>query len=100
MRLTLLLISSLCALAADKLPPRQLIELANTTPNSLREALVATFSADDLKKGTAVAAYGPDFLWAAESATPPLLFLDDAQWRHPIRKVSTEGPPLCFPTAN
>jgi enterochelin esterase-like enzyme len=98
MRLTLLLLSSLCALAADKLPPRQLIELANTTPNSLREALTASFTADDLKKGTAVAAYGPDFLWAVESATAPLLFVDDAQWRQPMRKAAGEGPAIWFQT--
>src|SRR5258708_8111177 len=98
MRLSLLLLSSLCALAADKLPPRQLIEIANMTPNSLREALTASFTVDDLKKGTAVAAYGPDFLWAVESATVPLLFVDDAPWRQPMRKVSGEGPAIWFQT--
>jgi enterochelin esterase family protein len=97
-RLTFFLLSFVCALAADKLPPRQLIELANTAPNSLREALITSFPPDDLTKGTAVAAYGPDFLWAVETAAAPLLFVDDAQWPTPMRKVAGEGPVIWYQT--
>jgi enterochelin esterase-like enzyme len=96
MRLTLLLVSSVCALAADKLTPRQLIEIANTS--ALREGLVASFPADDLKKGIAVAAYGPDFLWAVESATAPALFVDDVQWPTPMRRAAGEEPVIWYQT--
>jgi len=61
-------------------PAAALIELARRDPHSaeFRAALSKTFSDADLKAGKAVAGYGPDFLWAIESATRPTLFVYNA----------------------
>jgi enterochelin esterase-like enzyme len=78
--------------------PRQLISLAKAGDASLRQSLVKSFSEDDLKKGTVVAEYGAGFLWAVESDTMPLLFVDDAQWPERMRKVEGTGPALWVQT--
>ncbi len=52
----------------------------------------------DLTKGTAVVEYGPDFLWAIESAAQPALFVDGGQWPQPMRKLDGEGPAIWYQT--
>src|ERR1700749_810158 len=56
----------------------QLIELAKSNSPQLREAIVATFDAKDLKEGKAFLGQGPDFFFATESSSKPVLFIDDA----------------------
>ncbi len=72
---------------AGKLPTPELIEMARKTPPpaELRDNLLATLGQPDLGKGLAVAGQGADFLWAVESATPPLLVLDS----DPPRKMQS-----------
>src|SRR5439155_27000840 len=61
-------------------PAAGLIELARRNPGAaeFRAALSKNFAESDLKAGKAVEGYGPDFLWAIESATRPELLVDDA----------------------
>src|SRR4051812_38563250 len=47
---------------------------------------IAKLSEADIKKGTAVASDGPDFLWAFESAKQPALFVD-AQPVGPMKRL-------------
>jgi enterochelin esterase family protein len=56
----------------------QLISLANSNPAGLREAIITTFDAKDLKEGTAWAGRGPDFFFTTEAASEPSLFIDSA----------------------
>ena len=63
------------AFGADKLTAPQLIALAKS-PDKLAAALIATLGEEPLKKGTAVLGYGPDFIWAVEATTRPLLFVN------------------------
>ena len=63
----------------------QLIELARSNRADLRDAITGTFTAKDLKDGTAWAGRGPDFFFAVEAASQPSLMIDDAagpQMRH------------------
>lgn len=64
--------------AADKMTAPQLIELAKSHKAGLREAITATFDAKELKAGTAWAGRGPDFFFATEAVSRPLLVIDDA----------------------
>ena len=78
----LLLLSPLHMMAyqdpsAPKLTAPQLIHLATAKDAPLQSAIRATFSAKDLKEGTAWVSEGPDFFFAVESATQPELILDD-----------------------
>jgi enterochelin esterase family protein len=66
------------AAAADKLTAPQLIDLATQHPAQLREALVATLTADAIAKGTAVIGRGEHFVWAVDAASRPTLLLDEA----------------------
>ncbi|MGI8988837.1 MAG: alpha/beta hydrolase [Bryobacteraceae bacterium] len=74
--LCLLLIAP--AFAASKSTAPQLIELANSKSAGLRDAITATFPANELKAGTAWAGHGPDFFFAMESASKPSLYIDGA----------------------
>ena len=65
MRFWVFFLCCTCVCAAVKLDPKQLIELATTTPDSLRDAL-AFPARKGAKQGTALVEYGPDFLWAIE----------------------------------
>jgi len=81
--LSLLLATSL--FAAGKMTAPQLIELARSNRADLRDAITGTFTAKDLKDGTAWAGRGPDFFFAVEAASQPSLMIDDAagpQMRH------------------
>src|SRR5271157_2083954 len=65
------------AFAADRPSVPQLIEMARHQPAGLEEALRATLGDEKLKKGTAFAGEGPEFIFAIESAVQPELFVDD-----------------------
>lgn len=69
------------ALSAQSSPAAGLLELARRDADSVefRAALEATLGEADLKAGKAVAGYGPDFLWAIQSAPRPALFVDNVQ---------------------
>ncbi len=92
--LSLVLIASACA--ADRLTAPQLIDLAQSNPSGLRDAIVASFDAKDLKAGTAWSGRGPDFFFATESASKPALFIDDAPGP-PMQQVN--GAPIWYATA-
>jgi enterochelin esterase-like enzyme len=62
----------------EKSTAPQLIELAKSNSPQLRDAIVATFDAKDLKEGKAFLGQGPDFFFATESSSTPALFIDDA----------------------
>ena len=64
--------------AVEKMTATQLIDLAKSHSAALREALVATFDAKDLKNGSAWTSYGPEFFFATEAATQPTLIIDGA----------------------
>ena len=57
--------------AADKLTAPQLISLAHKKSHTLAEALSASLGEEKLKKGTAFAGEGPDFIWAVEGEARP-----------------------------
>jgi len=87
-RSTLLVLSLITsALAAEKMTAPQLISLANSNPAGLREAIITTFDAKDLKEGTAWTGRGPDFFFTTEAATQPLLFVDGAAGP-PLREIT------------
>lgn len=67
----------------------RLLSLASTQPTSqaFADELVKGLGAEAVKKGTAIAFHGPDFVWAVESAQPPALFVDDAMYAD-MRKVA------------
>jgi enterochelin esterase-like enzyme len=64
------------AAAAEKYNATQLIAAAKTPGPALREAIISTFEAKDLKEGTAWTGHGPDFFFALESPSHPQLFVD------------------------
>ena len=65
------------ALAAEKKTALQLMELAKSNRAELRAAITSSFEAKDLKEGTAFAGHGPDFFFATEAASQPLLVIDE-----------------------
>jgi len=73
-----LCLSAAAAFGADKLTAPQLIDLTQGSPDKLREALVSTLGEDNIKNGTAVTGHGPDFIWAVEAASRPMLMVDEA----------------------
>ncbi|MES1255013.1 MAG: alpha/beta hydrolase-fold protein, partial [Acidobacteriota bacterium] len=75
------------AAGADKLTAPQLIDLARHHPARLREALVATLTADALAKGTAVLGRGEHFIWAVDATSRPTLLLDEAPGP-PMRRIA------------
>lgn len=72
-----LMLSSVAAFGADKLTAPQLIALTKGRPDKLQEALVATFGEEMIHKGTAAIGRGPDFIWAVESSTRPVMMIDE-----------------------
>jgi enterochelin esterase-like enzyme len=64
--------------AADKSNAAQLADLAKTGGAKLREAIIATFDAKDLKEGTAWAGRGADFFFATQATAKPELHIDGA----------------------
>ena len=79
--LTELALSAPPALSAQDAAAAGLIGLARRDPGSaeFRAALSKAFAQADLKAGMAVVGYGPDFLWAIESAPRPVLLVDNVQ---------------------
>ncbi|MDQ1473849.1 MAG: hypothetical protein QOJ99_5329 [Bryobacterales bacterium] len=75
----LLLITASLSWSADKLLPKELIDLALKSPGQaqLREALIATAPPADLKAGTAAFSDRGRVVFAVESASAPELFIDD-----------------------
>lgn len=73
---TILLITS--AFGAEKMTAPQLSALAKSSSAGLREAITDAFDAKDLKAGTAWSGHGPDFFFAIESASKPVLMIDTA----------------------
>ncbi len=71
--------SSRPALAAEKLSPLKLIELARTGPQTVafRESLVDALGEQRIREGKAYIGAGDEFLWAIDAATEPKLFVDD-----------------------
>ena len=56
----------------------QLITLAKSNGPGLAEAIAASLDAKALKEGKAWAGHGPDFFFAMEADSEPMLFIDDA----------------------
>ena len=81
-RLSLLVLFSLStagpSVSADKSTAPQLIALANSNSPALRDAILASFDAKDLAGGTAWLGRGPDFFFAMQSSSAPILFIDNA----------------------
>src|SRR5437879_403338 len=63
--------------AAEKLAAPRLIEMARQKSPDLGDALRASVGEEQVKKGTAFAGEGPDFIWAFESDAQPVLYVDD-----------------------
>lgn len=82
--------------ATAKMTAPQLIQLANSGQHGLREAITSTFSAKDLKEGTAWAGRGPEFFFATEAASAPSIVIDD---RKPALMKAIPGLPLWYATA-
>jgi len=64
------------AFGSEKRSAQQLIDLANSHDADLKEAIIATFDAKDLKEGTAWSGHGPDFFFAIETTSEPSLMID------------------------
>ena len=63
---------------AEKMNAMQLITLAKSNGPGLAEAIAASLDAKALKEGKAWAGHGPDFFFAMEAESEPMLFIDDA----------------------
>jgi enterochelin esterase-like enzyme len=74
----LLLLPGGSAFAVEKSTATQLIELAKANSPALKDAITNTLDAKELKEGTAWIGRGPDFFFAVEAATKPVLFIDGA----------------------
>lgn len=77
---------------AEKLPAAKLIAAAKQSPLSadFAQTLTASLPSADLKKGTAFAGDGPEFLCAVESAIAPTLIVDEDAGAPMIRVPSTD----------
>ena len=67
----------------------RVLTLARTSPNSpeFRAALAKAFPDADIKTGVAYNSNGPDFVWAVEYATTPVIVLDDKP-AGPMRRIT------------
>jgi enterochelin esterase-like enzyme len=73
--------------AAEKLAAPRLIEMARQKSRDLGDALRASLGEEQVKKGTAFAGEGPDFIWAFESGAQPVLYVDD----HSVGPMTSVG---------
>lgn len=73
----LLLFTAGTAFSATKMTAPQLIEIAHTHREQLKDAVLGTFPEKDLKAGTAWIGYGPDTFFALESEVKPFLYIDE-----------------------
>ena len=85
--LTGLLLSIPIAMPAEKLSTPQLIRMSRTKSAEFRQALVQSLGEEEIRKGTAYAGEGPDFIWVVESIKPPVLYVDD----QPLGKMTGLG---------
>jgi enterochelin esterase-like enzyme len=83
------LLMPLAMAAADKPATPQLIEMARHHARGIEEALRASLGDEKLKKGTAFASEGPDFLFAFESEARPALYIDDRAAQPMVRAGKT-----------
>jgi enterochelin esterase-like enzyme len=88
------LMASACA--ADKKTATELVELAKSNSADLRPAITGSFDAKDLKEGTAWAGHGPDFFFATEAASQPMLLIDE---NPSVAMRRVEGMNLWYATA-
>ena len=71
------LLIPLSVFAAEKLTAPQLIELARKHAGDLADAIRVSLGDEQVKKGTALAGEGPDFIWAFESESRPTIYVDN-----------------------
>ncbi|MGB2625259.1 MAG: alpha/beta hydrolase-fold protein [Candidatus Acidiferrum sp.] len=76
--LLLAIVSSVTTLSAEKSTATQLTAMAKSGSPALREAIVGSMDAKELKEGTAWLGRGPDFFFAIEASSEPTLTIDDA----------------------
>lgn len=77
MRLAILFLLFLPAFSATKLTAPELLQLSAQNGPGFAEALTATLGAEPLQKGAAFLGQGPNFLFATEAASAPVLYVDD-----------------------
>jgi enterochelin esterase-like enzyme len=94
--LSICLVLTMPALAAEKLSAPELIDLARNHSANLHDAITASFDAKDLKEGTAWAGHGPDFIFATEATSQPSLVIDEDQ---PQTMQQVAGSSLWYATA-
>ncbi len=75
-RAALVALAALAA-SAQKVPADKLIQMAQKRDAGLEAALRASFGAEALSKGTAVAGEGAEFIWAIDSPKEPLLAINN-----------------------
>ncbi len=86
---------------AGKVPALEMIALAQAHSPKLRESIEYCFGAQSLKDGTAWVGEGPEFFFAVEAATAPLLVIDEGE-RRPMLPVpgSATEPSLWYAIAH
>lgn len=80
------LLASAASAARTEVP--ELLRMVDQKAAGLDQALRDTLGAERIKAGTAVTGYGPDFVWAVEATSAPLLQIDDAA---PVAASRVEG---------
>jgi enterochelin esterase family protein len=85
------------AFGSEKRSAQQLTDLASSHSANLKEAIIATFDAKDLKEGTAWSSHGPDFFFAIETTSEPSLTIDGVPGPKP---QSLPGSDLWYATAH
>jgi hypothetical protein len=76
---------------AGKIPAPEMIALAQAHSPKLRDSIEYCFGAQSLKDGTAWVGEGPEFFFAVEAATAPLLVIDEGE-RQPMLPVAGSAP--------
>src|SRR5579864_2103286 len=71
---------------AEKLTAPQLIEMSHKKPHDLAAAIRDSLPDEAIKKGTAFAGEGADFVFAFESGTKPEIYID-GQRSGPMTRV-------------
>jgi enterochelin esterase-like enzyme len=66
------------AVATEKSTAVELIDMATANSPGLRDAIVATLDAKEMKEGTAWIASGPEFFFATAAVAKPEIFIDAA----------------------
>ena len=77
----------LAASAADKPGFDQLMALTRSNSAELPQALAAAMGADNLAKGVAYSGQGPGFLFAVESDSQPVLYIDEQPSNAAMRRA-------------